>query len=86
MALFIAGWNPCGYMPDNKPTKYDSFNEAKRSLIWDIKNLLEEDAQTEEETEDFCLLAEDVNLESGPFSLICWGYCFWIMELKDDED
>lgn len=80
MVTFIAGWNSCGYMPDSKPAEFSSFDDAKRSIIWDIKNLFEEEAQTEEEAEDFCALAEEINLESNPFSLIVRGYCFWVRE------
>lgn len=77
-APFVAGYNMAGYMPDSEPAEFDTFDEAKRYIIWTIKNTFEEMAEDEETAETFCALAEEINLQSGEFSVTCNGYAFWV--------
>lgn len=75
--IFIAGYNMAGYMPETEPSEFDSFDDAKRSIIHTIKRF-EDEAETETSAENFCELAEDVNLESDEFSVRCEHWVFWV--------
>ena len=57
-----------GFMPDSTPDTHETFDGAKRDIIYWIKRA-EESAETEEMAESLCAFAESVNLESAPFSL-----------------
>lgn len=76
---YVVGWNLCGYMPDSEPAEVEDFETAKRCLIDDLKRA-EEDAESEEEAEDYCHAAEDVNLWSTPQTVIVRGCAYWIAE------
>ena len=78
---YIAGYNMSGYMPDTEPTEFDSFDEAKRAVIADLK-YFEDTTDNERHAEDFCAAAEDANLESRPFSYIVRGWAFWVQEAR----
>lgn len=75
--IFVAGYNMPGFMPDCEPSEFYSFDEAKRSIIHTIKRF-EDEAETEEGAENFCELAEDVNLQSDEFSVRCENWVFWV--------
>lgn len=87
-SAYTAGTNLAGYMPDQLPDSFATFDEAKRSLIETIKNLEEEEAEVEREelAEELCTLAEAINLESKPFSVIHAGRCYWVTEQSDYAD
>lgn len=74
---YIAGTNQPGHMPDNTPDVFDDFDSAKRSIIGELKQR-EDDAETEDEAEQLCAFAEDVNLQSGEFSATCCGWVYWV--------
>lgn len=83
---FVAGWNMPGYMPDSEPASFDDFDSAKRYIIFVIKN--DEETESESSAELLSALAEEVNLESGPFSHVLNNRCYWIMQdgtMLDDE-
>ena len=74
---YVAVWNIPGCLPEMEPMEFDSFDEAKRAIIDALKEA-EDGAETEAEAEKFCHLAEDVNLESGPFAAYApdgYAYC-----------
>lgn len=50
-----------GYMPDEPAEGFESFDEAKRYLIDEMKRD-EENAESEEAAEELAALAEDLNL------------------------
>ena len=77
---WIAGYNMAGYMPETDPVECDSQDEAKRYIIWVIKEIFEEGGSSEAEAEDFCAFAEEVNLQSGEFSQTCRGWAFWVRQ------
>lgn len=75
--MYVAGTNTPGYMPDNDPAEFETFDEAKRWVIGWLKH--EEDCvDTEEEAETLCAFAEDVNLQSDEFSGVCLGRVYWV--------
>ena len=75
--MYIAGTNIPGYMSDNTPDEYETFDEAKRAIIWWLKHE-EECVETEEEAEELCHFAEQVNLQSDEFSAVCLGKVYWV--------
>lgn len=76
---FVAGWNMPGYMPDNDPATFATFDDAKRYIIAELK-IAEENADTEDEAETLAAFAEDVNLQSGPFGATCCKYHYFVTE------
>ena len=64
----MSGFNMAGFLPDNTPDTHATFDEAKRNVIWWIKQAAES-AENEETAEALCAFAESVNLESAPFNL-----------------
>jgi len=54
---------------------FKSFDDAKR---WIIERIKEREYATSDEVKatDFCFCAENVNLESKPFSVKCHGWTF----------
>lgn len=43
MPVWIAGYNMPGYMPDNEPAEFETFDEAKRYIIGMMKEFEEQD-------------------------------------------
>ena len=78
---FLAGWNMPGYMPDNAPEPFATFDEAKRYIIDAIKRE-EEETDDEDEAENLAAFAEDVNLQSSPFGATCGRYHYFVTEYE----
>lgn len=78
--MYVAGTNMPGFMPDNEPAEFATFDEAKRYIIGIIKND-EEQVDTEDAAEELCHFAEDVNLQSGEFSARCQRTVYWVKTL-----
>jgi hypothetical protein len=78
---YTAGYNLPGCLPEMEPQRFDTFDEAKRFVIRELKQG-EDTAENEDEAERFCHTAEDVNLESGPFAIgpMPDGYVYWVEE------
>lgn len=78
--VYVIGSNMPGYMPDSEPfTVVGTFDEAKRALIDELK-FAEDYANNEEEAEEYCHAAEDLNLWSGPDSIHVANLVYWITE------
>ena len=73
-----------GFMPDSTPDTHETFDEAKRDIIFWIKRA-EESAETEEMAESLCAFAESVNLESAPFNLQGPGGLRYWVELNSED-
>ena len=41
MAKYIVGYNLPGCIPDEPPFEHDSFEDAKKDLLWHIENYIE---------------------------------------------
>jgi len=74
---YIAGWNMPGYMPDSEPSAFETFDEAKRYIIEELKRC-EDEADAEAVAEYYCARAEDINLESDCFSVRVGFYVWWV--------
>ncbi len=83
MSGYVVGWNQPGYLPDNAPDDFETFEDAKAFIIGELK-LAEDSAATEDIAESLCHLAEDVNLESAPFTTpeAADGYVYWVTEAE----
>lgn len=90
---YATGHNTPGYLPEADVHYCETFEEAKSILIHDLK-FAEDYAETEEAAENFAEAAEDVNLWSGPDSLVVddrpdnehsLGVAYWINEITDEE-
>jgi hypothetical protein len=79
---FVAGWNMPGYMPDNAPEEFATFDEAKRYIIDAIKRA-EDDTEDEAEAEELAAFAEDVNLQSSPFGATCGNYHYFVSAIEE---
>lgn len=90
VARFVAGFNMPGYMPDCEPCEFDNAEDAKRSIIESIKHA-GDSADSESLADNLAAFAEEVNLESGEFSVQGPdGFVYWVTEdgtmgLDDDE-
>jgi hypothetical protein len=76
-AQFVAGWNMPGYMPDNPPEEFATFDAAKRYIIDAIKRE-EDEEEDEEKAEALAAFAEDVNLQSSPFGATCGRFHYFV--------
>ena len=75
--MYIAGWNMPGYLPESEPTEFETFDDAKRSIISDM--LFYADSLDEEGATEQTHMAEDVNLESVPFTVYAPdGMAYWV--------
>lgn len=77
--MWVAGTNQPGYMPDSDPAEFETFDEAKRFIIGEMK-YDEENAEREEVAEGLAALAEEVNLESSEFSYIINNRVYWVTQ------
>lgn len=79
---YVAMWNQPGCLPEMEPATFDTFDEAKRFVIDGIKDSEDIAAFAEDEctAESLCHLAEDVNLESGPFEVLAADGLVYIVE------
>lgn len=89
MSGYIAGFNQPGYLPESEPEEFDDFDEAKRYIINEIKKSEDGFAMEGDEdgAENLSALAEDVNLERGPFSVLgADGYAYWVADADDNAE
>jgi hypothetical protein len=78
MNAYIIGSNMPGYLPDSEPyAVVGTFDDAKRSLIADLW-YEEINAIDEDEATDYSHAQQAVNLWSGPNSIHCGQYVYWI--------
>lgn len=81
---YAHGSNMPGCMPDSLFVSA-TFADAQAATIWDLK-FYEDVASSEDEAEEYCAAAEDVNLWSGPDSVTVAGRVFYIAETDEDAD
>lgn len=70
-------------VPETELTTFDSFDEAKQYVI-SIINERKEVAETEDMAAGLAVLAERVKLETGQFSNILAGQCYWVTNQLPD--
>lgn len=83
---YLVNYSLVGCLPDGDPGIFDSFADAKESLIWILGEFIDDnDGYNEDRAEIFTHLREDANLMSSPGDLVGGGYHFWITEDSDPE-
>lgn len=89
---YLVGHNMPGYLPDNVPTEYGTFDEAKRALIAEMLHEADiagqcETPEGDNRADELASATEDVNLWSerdrdmrdhGRESITVGGYEWWI--------
>ncbi len=78
--MYIAGWNMPGYLPDNEPAHFDTFEEAKQYIIDELMAYADEEDADEPTTlgNEIDNVAQDVNLESRPFTVYAGKFAWWV--------
>ena len=81
---FVAGSNMPGYLSVADPEFFEFFDDAKRYLL----NLMEQHADDCFESaiaDEFDAIAQDCNLESGPFTTPCIDdVVYWVEKVTHD--
>ncbi len=73
--VYVARWNLPGCIPDDEPALFLTFEEAKASILEDIKGH-EDSEEDEDKATALCHLAEEVNLCGSPFVLEAAGVVY----------
>lgn len=84
---YVACWNMPGYLPEAEPAEFETFDEAKRYIIDELKEQEDRhggELEDEDSAATLCFAAEEANLESGPFETgeMPDGYTYWVMEAE----
>jgi len=85
---FAAGWNMPGYMPDNEPACFETFEEVQSYLAEEIKRHAEESETPESDIEPTLEMLDESEEEFGE---TVGNYHYWITDTKahnfeDPED
>lgn len=64
--MYSAGWNMPGYLPEMDPMEFGTFEEAKQFILNEL-TFAEDATENEEDAEEFCHMAEEINLYSHTF-------------------
>jgi hypothetical protein len=75
MTTFIAGF----VNTITHEEEHSDFDSAKRAIIRFLK-MLEHASENEDDAEEYCAVAEEINLESEPFWRIVLGHAVWVSE------
>jgi len=84
--LYFAGWNMPGYMPEDTPAMFADFSAARGYIVEEIERYgeeMEEDERAESDeiaTATAIMAAGDARKATGPFSVSCGSYVFWVAE------
>lgn len=80
--VYSAGWNMPGFMPDNAPSLFLDFDEARDSIADEIERAAEELDITEEnepdEVKEYADAEENVRKQKGEFSVTVGKYAYWV--------
>lgn len=89
---FTAGWNMPGYMPDNDPVGFETWQDAAEYIAGEIRRALEEFEPTEEDAEsyeDAACRAENSDDAQG-YGETVGSYHYWITQsdspFEDPDD
>lgn len=51
MKKYIVSYNMPGYLPDSDPTEHDSFDQAKKTILWRLDNYFETVEDSDEQNQ-----------------------------------
>lgn len=82
MMNYVAGWNIPGYLPENEPAEFKTFEEAKNYIVEELFRYMHElydageldDAEGEQVEIEILLLKKLEN----EFAFKLGGYRFWV--------
>jgi hypothetical protein len=78
---FIAGFNQPGYLPDNDPEEFDTFEEARDYLADELDRAADDATEGGDLADALEESADEIREETGPFSyLAADGYAYWVTE------
>jgi hypothetical protein len=91
---FVAGWNMPGYMPDNEPAAFETFEDAQAYIREEMERHAEEAAHgvaREEAAEAFRAALERLDESESEFGETIDEYHYWITDtqasnFEDPED
>lgn len=84
---YHAGHNMPGYLPESDVYRFDTFEEAKLSTIYDIDRYGDYlfDCERHDDADNSSAIMEDLNLDNGPeWSDIVGDIAYWINQCDDD--
>lgn len=84
---FSAGWNMPGYMPDNEPSTFETFDDALEFIRAELDDVLDGCAPDQKEVDAIENLIREIDGRSilGPeLSTIVGRYCYWIQPSHQD--
>jgi len=84
---WVAGYNMPGYMPDNEPAVFESFDDAKSYILETLENYIDDVAEGNPESTrilDWREMYENIKTaEEGDFSFVGGGMCFFATQGED---
>jgi hypothetical protein len=84
---FIVGYNIPGYLPDEPPFEYDTFEEAKNEVLWHLNMHVEQldNASLTSLYEARIKGVENWKEEDAPVSCKIGGYIAWIQKSDNNS-
>lgn len=91
---FTAGWNMAGYMPDSTPEAYESFDDAREAIVYELVEMADGVDETLENAAEIIAQFEEAQIyaksQPGEFSFQCGAWVYWVTEsdnfgLSDDD-
>jgi len=80
MKIFIVSYNMPGYLPDSEPTEHDSFDDAKKTILWHLDNYFEMVEDSDEQTQHYeeirNRIIETWNEEGAPYIIKLGSYVY----------
>lgn len=91
---WVAGYNMAGYMPDNEPAVFESFDDAKSYILETLENYIDDEVEGNPESTRIPAwrqMYENIKVtEEGEFSCVDGGMCFFVTQsesiLTDKDD
>lgn len=91
---WVAGYNMAGYMPDNEPAVFESFDDAKSYILETLENYIDDEVEGNPESTRIPAwrqMYENIKVtEEGEFSCVDGGMCFFVTQedsiLTDEDD
>lgn len=91
---WVAGYNMAGYMPDNEPAVFESFDEATAYILETLENYIDDEAEGNPESTRIPAwrqMYENIKtVDKGDFSFVDGGMCFFVTQeesiLTDKDD
>lgn len=81
---WVAGYNMAGYMPDNEPAVFESFDDAKSYILETLENYIDDEVEGNPESTRIPAwrqMYENIKTtDEGDFSFVDGGICFFVSQ------